>query len=59
MDNSVRVALIQARPVYYSLQRTVAKASSLINEAARHGARLAAFGETFFPGYPAWLDYAH
>ena len=55
---SVRVALIQARPVYYDLAQTVAKALTLINEAARQGAQLAAFPETFFPGYPAWLDYA-
>ena len=58
MSSSVRVALIQARPVYYELDACVAKAVSLIAEAANNGARLAAFGETFFPGYPAWLDYA-
>ena len=58
VSDSVRVALIQARPVYYDLARTVAKALSLIREATRQGARLAAFPETFFPGYPAWLDYA-
>lgn len=55
---TVRVALIQARPVYYDLDKCVAKALSLIAEAAGQGAQLAAFGETFFPGYPAWLDYA-
>ena len=58
MSGSVRVALIQARPVYYDLDACVAKALSLIAEAAANGARLAAFGETFFPGYPAWLDHA-
>ena len=58
MSNSVRVAVIQARPEYYDLGRTVAVACALIAEAARQGAQLAAFGETFFPGYPAWLDYA-
>lgn len=58
MANCVRVALIQARPVYYDLGRTIAKALELISEAAAQGAQLAAFGETFFPGYPAWLDYA-
>ena len=58
MSDCVRVALIQARPVYYNLERTVAKALSLTNEAAGQGAQLVAFGETFFPGYPAWLDYA-
>ena len=58
MSGSVRVALIQARPVYYDLDACVAKAAALIAEAANNGAQLAAFGETFFPGYPAWLDYA-
>ncbi|MCY3977377.1 MAG: carbon-nitrogen hydrolase family protein [Chloroflexi bacterium] len=33
-------------------------ACSLLSEAAGQGAQLASFGETFFPGYPAWLDYA-
>ncbi len=58
MGDSVRVALIQARPVYYDLPATIDKALSLIAEAARSGAQLAVFGETFFPGYPAWLDCA-
>ena len=58
MSGSVSVALIQARPVYYDLDACVAKAVALIAEAAGKGAQLAAFGETFFPGYPAWLDYA-
>ena len=58
MSNSVRVALIQARPVYYDRAKTVSKALSLISDAAGQGAQLAALPETFFPGYPAWLDYA-
>ena len=58
MSSSVRVALIQARPIYYDLAASVDKAVTLITEAADHGAQLAVFGETFFPGYPAWLDYA-
>ena len=58
MTESIRVAIIQARPVYYDLGQTVALACALISEAAAGGAQLAAFGETFFPGYPAWLDYA-
>ena len=58
MSNSVRVALIQARPIYYDLDACIAKALTLIAEAASMGAQLAAFGETFFPGYPAWLDHA-
>ena len=58
MSDNVRVALIQARPVYYDLKKTIDQACSLIREAAGRGAQLASFGETFFPGYPAWLDYA-
>ncbi|MCY3717719.1 MAG: carbon-nitrogen hydrolase family protein [Chloroflexi bacterium] len=58
MGDSARVALIQARPVYYDLPATIEKALLLIAEAARRGSQLAVFGETFFPGYPAWLDCA-
>ena len=58
MNGSLRVALIQARPVYYYLHACIAKAEALIAEAADSGAKLAVFGETFFPGYPAWLDVA-
>lgn len=58
MSESIVVAVIQARPAYYDLDKCIAKACALIQEAAGQGAQLAAFGETFFPGYPAWLDYA-
>lgn len=58
MTDSIRVALIQARPAYGDLEGCVAIARSLLGEAAKNGAKLAAFGETFFSGYPAWLDYA-
>ena len=58
MAEIVKVALIQARPVYYDLPATIAKAEELIAEASADGAQLAVFGETFFCGYPAWLDVA-
>jgi predicted amidohydrolase len=56
MSNSFPVAIIQQAPVFMDLAGSVAKAVRLIEEAARNGARLVALGETWLPGYPAWLD---
>lgn len=53
---SVNVAIVQARPVYYNLDESLQKAQQLTLAAARKGAQLVAFGETWLPGYPAWLD---
>jgi predicted amidohydrolase len=52
----VRVAAVQAAPVFMDLQRSLDKATSLIGEAAAKGANIVVFPETFLPGYPAWLD---
>jgi nitrilase len=41
-------------PVFLDADATVAKALSLIEEAARNGARLIAFPESFVPGFPVW-----
>jgi len=53
----VEVAIVQAAPVPSDLAGGLAKALALIEEAASHGAELICFGETFLPGYPAWLDF--
>ena len=58
MPNAIRAAIIQARAPYYDLPRCLEKACALISEAARNGAQLITLGETWFPGYPAWLDHA-
>jgi nitrilase len=52
----VRVAIAQSPPVYLDKPATLAKALALLQEAAKQGVQLVAFGETWFPGYPAWLD---
>jgi predicted amidohydrolase len=55
--NSLKVAVVQAAPVLGDLAASLAKALDLAEQAAQAGARLICFGETFLPGYPAWLDY--
>jgi len=52
----VRVAIAQSAPVYLDKRASLAKALDLIQQATRRDAQLVAFGETWLPGYPAWLD---
>ena len=54
---SLQVAIVQAAPVLGNLAASLAKALDLAMQAAKADARLICFGETFLPGYPAWLDY--
>ena len=53
---NVRVAAVKAAPAYLNLNRSLERAGEFTAEAARCGARLVAFGETWLPGYPMWLD---
>jgi len=56
MSNKLTVAIVQASPVFMNLEASLAKAVSLIEQAASKGAKLITFGETWLAGYPAWLD---
>jgi aliphatic nitrilase len=53
----VKVACVQAAPVYFDLDRSIEKGIGLIREASRNEARLIAFPEVWLPGYPYffWL----
>ncbi|HCA6527207.1 TPA: carbon-nitrogen hydrolase family protein [Klebsiella pneumoniae] len=58
MNKPVTVACVQAAPVFMDLEGTIDKTVTLISEAARKGAELIAFPETWIPGYPwfLWLN---
>ncbi len=51
----LRVAAVQASPVFLDLDATIDKTIKLMKEAAKQGAKLVAFPETWIPGYPWWI----
>ncbi|TDI49845.1 MAG: carbon-nitrogen hydrolase family protein, partial [Acidobacteria bacterium] len=56
MERVMRVAAVQAAPVFLDLDATVNKVLGLMKEAAGGGAELCAFPETFLSGYPVWIN---
>lgn len=58
LNRVVKVAAVQAEPVWFDMEQSTDKVISLSREAAENGAELIAFPETFIPGYPwqIWLD---
>jgi predicted amidohydrolase len=51
-----RVAIAQSAPVYLDKRASLGKALDLIYQAAKEASQLVAFGESWLPGYPVWLD---
>jgi nitrilase len=55
MGDIVKVAAVQAAPVFLNRDATVEKTRGLIEKAAAGGAKLIVFPEVFISGYPFWL----
>jgi nitrilase len=55
MPEIVKVAAVQAAPVFLDREATIAKTIGLIEQAAAGGAQLIVFPEVFIAGYPFWL----
>ena len=53
----VRVAAVQAAPVFLDREATTRKACDLILQAGAAGARFIAFPECFIPGFPHWYEF--
>ena len=51
----VKVAIVQHAPAFLDLNASVERAVTWMEEAAGAGADLVVFGETWLPGYPAWI----
>src|SRR5262249_51449873 len=54
---TVRAAVVQGKASYLDLEKSLRRIAALCADAAGRGARLIAFGETWLPGYPAWIDF--
>ncbi|HTT67005.1 MAG TPA: carbon-nitrogen hydrolase family protein [Gemmatimonadales bacterium] len=52
----VRVAAVQASPAWLDRERSLSRLGEWARRAAKDGAQIIAFGETWIPGYPAWVD---
>lgn len=52
----MRLAAVQASPVFLDREATVEKAVALIGEAAEAGADVIGFPEGFVPGHPGWVE---
>lgn len=53
----VRAAGVFASPIMLDMEATVEKTCVLIREAAKNGAELVVFPESFIPGFPVWAAY--
>ena len=57
LNKIVRAAVVQAAPVVFDRDATLAKVRTLTAEAAAKGAQIVVFPEAFVSGYPKGLDF--
>jgi nitrilase len=55
--STIRAAVVQAAPVVFDREATLAKVRALTRDAAAQGAQLVVFPEAFVSGYPKGLDF--
>ena len=55
-SNLLTIGLAQIAPIWLDRERTLAKVSTRIEEAADKNCNLVAFGEAIVPGYSFWLE---
>ena len=52
-----RIAVVQAAPVLFNLEESLVKAAKLTKEAAKKGANIVVFPESYLPAYPRGLSF--
>jgi hypothetical protein len=55
-DNLLTLGLAQIAPVWLDRERTLDQVQCYVEEAAKRGCQLLAFGEALIPGYPFWNE---
>lgn len=58
MRKTLTAAIVQAAPVPLAIGHGIDQLVKHVDAAAKNGADIIAFGETFLGGYPLWLDEA-
>lgn len=56
--NKIKAALVQEPPVFLNLRETIKRARHIAARCRENDAQIIVFPETWFPGYPIWLDDA-
>ncbi|MBN1650497.1 MAG: carbon-nitrogen hydrolase family protein [Bacteroidales bacterium] len=53
---ATKIAIVQESSAFLNLKKSIEKALEIIAEAADNKADILVFGESWFGGYPSWLD---